>query len=148
MDNNIQGVHHVAIIVEDMERSLKFYRDVLGLEFLKDYTNSGPVAVETLGLENPSQRIVLLRAGNDETLVELCQYMSPVGRPQRSDIKENDIGVRHLCLQVGDIQEIYERLVVDGIKFTSRPVVQASGVICAFFRDPDGNSLELLEPAW
>ena len=145
MDKNIQALHHVAIIVQDMEKSLKFYRDVLGLKFLKDYTNRGPVADETLGLVDASQRICLLCAGSDEILIELCQYYSPAGCPQMPNIQENDIGVRHLCFQVGNIQAIYERLGKAGIKFTSKPIVQASGATCVFFRDPDGNSLEFIQ---
>lgn len=147
MDSNIQAVHHVCIIVEEVERSAQFYRDVIGLDFVSDYTNSGPVADETLGLPGASQRICLLRAGSDQTLVELCQYYSPPGRPQMPHIRENDIGVRHLCFQVGDIQAVYRRLRNLGVEFTSGPVIQANGAACVFFRDPDGNSLEFVQTA-
>lgn len=147
MDDKIKAVLHIAVIVEDMQRSVIFYRDVLGLQLLKDYTNKGAVADKTLGLKNCSQRIVLFKAGNDNTLVELMQFYSPEGRPNLKNVQENDIGVRHLCFEVDDIRAVYNRLRRAGLKFTSEPVKQATGAICVFFRDPDGNSLEITQAA-
>ena len=77
----IRGVHHTAISTGDLERSLRFYRDLLGFEVAAEF--NWPAGVEVAdritGLKDSAARVVMLRAGNAH--IELFQYESPPPKP-------------------------------------------------------------------
>ncbi|MEV0133905.1 VOC family protein [Dactylosporangium sp. NPDC050688] len=117
----LDGVNGVSItlIVSDLERSRRFYRDTLGLTEL----DSGPAAVV---LATGDARVVLRRVAD----------MPPVDRR-----------VVHLNLEVPDVYEAYERLREQGVDFVHRPRVVPQGeqleLCSATFRDPDGHAIAL-----
>jgi catechol 2,3-dioxygenase-like lactoylglutathione lyase family enzyme len=141
------GIHHVAISTPDIERSLRFYRDLLGLEVL--YGGSWPagtaVADRITGLEGSSARQVLLGAGN--AYLELFQYGAPTPAPGDPGRPVCDHGITHLCLDVDDLDAEYERLCAAGMKFHCPPQDLGTGVRTTYGRDPDGNVVELQELA-
>jgi len=121
---------HVAITVSDMERSVAFYRDLLGLE----------VAGQLL-LRDNTFKIVYLRSGDAK--VELFEFRgieaeTAVGLPDTVG------GFKHLALQTDDVDAVAARLKTAGVTFTVEPKDASGGVRLAFFRDPDGNLLELV----
>ena len=140
----IRGVHHTAISTGDLERSLGFYRDLLGFEAVLDW--SWPRGTETMDathrLEDTSGRVVLLRAGN--AMLELFEYASPA--PRRADPGRRlcDHGITHLCLDVDDLDAEYQRLRGAGVEFHAEPVDYGT-VKCTYAQDPDGNVIELQE---
>jgi len=73
----IHGIHHTAISTGDIERALRFYRDLLG--FTEVFSSAWEVGTEEVdrivGLQNSSARVVMLKAGN--ACVELFQYQTP-----------------------------------------------------------------------
>ncbi len=77
----IKGIHHTAISTGDFERSLRFYRDLLGFEVV--YSSSWEKGTETtdriVGLKDSAARIAMLKAGN--ACIELFQYSSPTPKP-------------------------------------------------------------------
>jgi catechol 2,3-dioxygenase-like lactoylglutathione lyase family enzyme len=80
----IDGVHHACITVSDMEKSLAFYRDKLGMkEEMNLKFDADDVMMDLKGLE-PKQHLVMLSAGNVN--VELIQYLEPKGKedPRRT----------------------------------------------------------------
>ncbi|WP_203853370.1 VOC family protein [Dactylosporangium siamense] len=117
----LDGVNGVSItlIVSDLERSRRFYRDTLGLTEL----DSGPAAAV---LATGDARVVLRRVAD----------MPPVDRR-----------VVHLNLEVPDVYEAYERLREQGVDFVHRPRVVPQGeqleLCSATFRDPDGHAIAL-----
>ena len=119
--NPLDGVNGVSItlIVSDLERSRRFYRDTLGLTEL----DSGPAAAV---LATGDARVVLRRVAD----------MPPVDRR-----------VVHLNLEVPDVYEAYERLREQGVDFVHRPRVVPQGeqleLCSATFRDPDGHAIAL-----
>ena len=73
----ISGVHHACVIVSDMERSLNFYRDTLGMKEEVNITyDADPVMMDLPGTK-PKQHLVLLSAGNAR--VEVIHYIEPKG---------------------------------------------------------------------
>lgn len=140
----ILGIHHTAISTSDIERSLRFYRDLLG--FKEVFTSSWEVGTEItdriVGLRDSSARVVMLRAGN--ACVELFQYATP--EPKLGDVNRPvcDHGITHLCLQVSDIDAEYARLLAAGMRFHCPPQ-PAGSLRVTYGRDPDGNVVELLE---
>ena len=123
----IQGVHHVAVIVRDLAVSMEFYRDFLGLPVNPDRPNDklpydgawlmmGPEMVHLMELPNP-----------DPTDAEF--------RPAHGG-KD-----RHFCIGVKDLAPLTEALESRGVPFTA----SRSGRPAIFFRDPDCNTLEVVE---
>jgi len=118
-------VHHVSLIVADTERSLAFYRGLLGLIPDEQRPDLGyPGAWLWVG----DQQIHLLELPNPDPLQ---------GRPQHGGRD------RHLALTVKDVATLALRLEQAGIAFTR----SRSGRPAIFCRDPDGNALEFMETA-
>ena len=111
----IHGIHHTAISSGDIERSLHFYRDLLGFEEV--FKLNWEVGTKTLdditGLTDSSARVVMLKAGN--ACVELFEYATPAPKLAEDRRPVCDHGITHLCLQVSDIDGEYERLKAAGI---------------------------------
>jgi catechol 2,3-dioxygenase-like lactoylglutathione lyase family enzyme len=140
----IRGIHHTAISTRDLQRSLGFYRDLLGFEqiFTSEWECGSEAADKITGLKDSSAKVVMLKAGN--ACVELFEYSSPPPRPGDANRPACDHGITHLCLDVRDIQAEYERLRAAGMVFHCAPQTMA-GVSATYGRDPDGNIVELLE---
>ena len=143
----ITGVHHVSFTVSDMERSLEFYRDLLGFEVLDDRTVEGNFAETVTGLEGVRMRIIHL-SGYGQGL-ELIQYLCASGQPQAP--RTCDTGSAHLCYVVDDIQSEVSRLQERGVRFLSSVMrVEGgpnAGNSMVYFLDPDGIPMEFTQPA-
>ena len=140
----IRGVHHVAISTPDLDRALGFYRDLLGFQEVQRVTwNAGADQIDrVMNLQGTAARQVMLKAGN--LCLELFEFHSPTPRPADPERPVCDHGHTHICLDVTDIQEVYDRLVEAGVRFHCTP--QDFGDVCATYgRDPDGNVFELQE---
>jgi catechol 2,3-dioxygenase-like lactoylglutathione lyase family enzyme len=141
----IQGIHHTAISTGNLERALRFYRDLLG--FQEVFSSAWEVGTEEVdrivGLKDSSARVVMLKAAN--ACVELFQYETPHPKPSEVNRPVCDHGITHLCLQVTDIDAEYTRLKAAGMLFHCPPQAVGSGLRVTYGRDPDGNVVELLE---
>ena len=143
----IEGVHHTCITVSDLERSIQFYRDLLGLELVmtEESERSQDDRSKALGVAGARVKLALLRAGTAR--VELIQYVTSTGRPY--DRKVNDTGAMHIAFQVDDIDAAYRRMVDRGVVFTSSPATIPAGPMkgwrWTYFFDPDGVSLEIIQ---
>ncbi len=131
----ITGLAHAAITVGNMERSLAFYRDLLGFQ-----------VVRTKDLSTGGGKIVMLDiAGRGE--LELFQRSNTRPVPEGYGLPET-IGLYHLALEVDDVQTEWERLEAHGVKSMGVPHYrQPDGSRCAHFYDPDGVVVELIEPS-
>lgn len=139
----IKGMNHVGISVVNLERSLYFYRDLLGMRVVEHGEVAGESYERVLGLVGARGVAVLLRLNDMQ--VELFQFTSPTPRPSEIDYPVCDHRITHFCIEVVDIKMEYERLRVAGVVFHCPPV-DFSGVAKATYgRDPDGNVFELWE---
>jgi catechol 2,3-dioxygenase-like lactoylglutathione lyase family enzyme len=140
----ITNVHHGGIIVSDMEKSLSFYRDLLGCEMISKDIVSGENIDKIVGLKNARMEIVNLRVGQSDDVLELLHYFNPPSKPLSPDSQANDIGVGHICFKVYDMDKAYKYLSEKGVNFFSAPQVnQDRETTSVYFRDPDGIILEL-----
>ncbi len=142
----IRGIHHIAISTGDLERSLAFYRDLLGLEVIFDdqsWPKGAEVADRITGLKDSSARYAMLKAGN--AMIEIFEYESPPPKASDPNRPVCDHGLTHICLDVVDVDAEYERLTAAGMTFHCPPQQLGPAVKTTYGRDPDGNVLELQE---
>ena len=149
---------HVAVMVNDLEKSLHFYRDLLGFEVLSpEEHKGGPIdeMVQISGVHMREYRLVppggvngyqrRQSDGSGQITVDLIQWITPESSRQRFPI--HHVPSAHLCFGIEDLQSTYERLTAEGVEFVSPPVTfSGEGEWhVLFFYDPDGNLLELNE---
>ena len=139
---------HIAVTVSDLERSLHFYRDLLGLKQDGEHLLEGETISRMAGKERVRMKVVrLICPETPDIRIDLQQYLEPQGK--LSDSKLGDIANSHFCVVVDDIEKAYAELKAKGVKFVSSPVnfdLEDAGKIgCVFFLDPDEYVLELTE---
>lgn len=140
----IDEICHINIVVSDMDRSLQFYRDLLGLSVKIDKHIGSPNFSKGAGLENVKARIVMLKANTENTLIELFQYDQPKS-PNIGTNPTNTIPLSHIAFKVKDVRTYYNALKSKGVEFIAEPQMLTDGVWFCYFRDPDGALLELIE---
>jgi catechol 2,3-dioxygenase-like lactoylglutathione lyase family enzyme len=138
----IHGMHS-AISVKDMEASLAFYRDLLGMSILMDLDVSDDRIGRVLGEPGTKCRIVHLGSGN--AVIELFQYEKPVGQNIAANMKQYDHGLTHIGLEVTGFQALAEKLEASNVEFLGEKVEFRPGVWVAYFRGPDGEVCEIRE---
>ena len=143
------GVSHTGFTVADMERSISFYRDVLGLTLLGRQEGQRPYLATITGFPDVYLKTAWLAVppGNGHVL-ELLEYTSHPG--EATPRETNRPGNGHLCFQTIDIQAVYARLTAHGVVFMSPPAPVTCGVnagaVGCHLRDPDGFTVELFQP--
>jgi catechol 2,3-dioxygenase-like lactoylglutathione lyase family enzyme len=145
----IEGLSHGGITVTDMDRSLRFYRDGLGLEAYIDRIADHDYLRAVTAIPSSSVRIVYLRVPGSRVPLELLEHRGVERVPVRS--RPCDPGNVHVGLQVQDIDAFHARL--ESLGFPSRsgqPVDITAGPFAGartcFFHDPDGFLVELQQP--
>lgn len=140
----MKNIRHFGIVVNNIEKSLKFYRDLLGLKVKIDALEKGAFIDAILGLKNVEVRTVKMESGSGN-LIELLWYKSHKGK--KIENKEIfDIGASHVAFTVENLDYEYQRLKEKGIQFIASPQIspnkKAKVVFCY---DPDGVPVELVE---
>jgi catechol 2,3-dioxygenase-like lactoylglutathione lyase family enzyme len=147
----MKGLHHVGITVADLDASIRFYHDVLGLDFANEPSPwfDGEELSRGVGVPGAALRQVSLLVG--DTTLELLEYRSP---PSKTDgpLRSNDRGASHVAFVVDDIEATKAELETKGIEFYGPVNVVDEGVLAGwrwvYFEDPDGYPLELVEVAY
>jgi lactoylglutathione lyase len=146
---DIGRVHHTGLTVRDLDRSVAFYRDLLGCSVVMEQSKTGGYLGAIVGYPQASVRMAHLRAPAGELVIELFEYLDPL--PIETSLEPAKVGNAHLCFLLPDLAATYERLNAAGVDFLSPPVVIDTGANAGgkgvYLRDPDGITLELFEPA-
>ena len=147
MINSVNILDHISVTVSDMERSLAFYCNLLGLEEVERHRLEGEVISKMAGKPDVVMQVVRLQAPDTPgILLDLQQYITPEGK--LSDAQLGDVGHSHFCFGVPDLIGTYRTLKAKGVEFVSEPVsfdLEWGIVKVVFFKDPDGFVLELME---
>ena len=144
---NAPRLDHVSVSCADLDRSITFYRDVLGLPFLGRGETGGQDMSAIAGMADVQLRWAEFDIGAGQ-LLELLQYLSPTGDPLEQ--RTNRPGSGHIGLAVQDIRAVHRRLVHHGATVRSEPVaIQEAGdwygVLSMYALDPDGVTIELVQ---
>ncbi len=123
-------IHHIAISVKNLEKSLCFYRDILGFKRVKIFSR-----------KDFGGKAMFLKSKNIN--LELWQLDKQI--KNKDDFSNlNILGMKHIAFSVGDIIKEYKRIMEKNIKI-SEPKLGASGARYCFLKDPDGIPIELYE---
>lgn len=140
----MKSLRHAGIVVGDMDRSLGFYRDLLGLKVKSQKSESSQYIDAICGTKGAELTTVKL-AAQDGSLIELLCFGSRKDRKVSAG-KLDDIGLTHISFTVDDAENEYRRLAASGIEFNSKPQVSPDGYAkVVFCKDPDGVFVELVE---
>ncbi len=149
-DQLFLGIDHTAIVVSDTERSLRFYRDLLGLRVAGESENHGPEQEHLNNVFGARLRISGLRAERGAG-IELLEYLTPRdGRPAPGDIKANDVFHWQTVLAAREVGPSFAAVRDAGALFVSPGPVTLKDRALGFgrgalLRDPDGHGVELIE---
>src|SRR5712692_2625092 len=113
-------IRHIGIVVTDLERSLGFYRDLLGMSIVRQMDESGDYIDKLLGLENADVTTVKLSLDSDPTLIELLHFKSHSIEGAASK-KVFSPGLSHIAFTVPDVDQLYRHLSKAGIVFNAPP---------------------------
>jgi len=134
---------HVAVSVKDMEKALTFYRDALGFDVEWDMPQrDGEKLSSVVGMPDANAHIVMLIGYG--TRIELFRWRSPEGQEQRI-CQQCDFGITHFAFSVRNIHSLYEELVGKGVRFNCPPQNLRPGVWATYMKDPEGNTIELID---
>ena len=122
----VRKLLHTRMRVDDLERTIAFYRDVLGLEVVERH-------------ESPrGSRLAFLKASGSDELIEICSY--PAAGPVR--VQEDLV---HLAFEVDDLDATMAELSTKGVPITDGPTTTSSGTRFAFIDAPEKYEVELIE---
>ena len=139
----IKGLNHAGIVVDDLDASVHFYSDVVGLPVLRMIERSGAPISSVVGYEDVHIKAVLLDLGDGHSL-ELIQYFNPVAA-ERPTQERAVLGGFHLAFTVDNIKDTLSYLDDNGAKILNSPVEVSQGRFVCYMRDPDNNWIELIE---
>ena len=149
----ISAIDHINIVVSDMERSVKFYTEVLGLEKIGSVHLEGDWIDEIAGLKGVIADSVNVATPEGDVKIELFCFKTPEGETIPANKLSNTVGVRHIGLRVDDIHATYKKLKDAGVNPLSEPVTIPDSVIpnnpvrktMFYFLGPDNVLLEVAE---
>lgn len=156
----VQEVATIGITVNDLDRAIAFYTKALSFTKISDVEVQGQEYDQLLNLVGVRLRLVRMQLGEEK--IELIQHLNHQGKPIPIDSQSNDLWFQHIAIAVADMDQAYQKLQ----KFNITPVstspqklpdyiAAAAGIEAFYFRDPDGNTLELIhfpsdkgDPRW
>ena len=143
----IHTADHTGITVANLERSLAFWRDVLGFELSHTAHQTGKLAEEITGEAGAEIKLAVLKAPGGHK-IELLEYLAPPDR-KRSDLRPCDVGHVHVALLIDDLNAILEKIGESGWKPAGKPQTLRTGPNTGkrvvYVRDPDGTTIEFME---
>ena len=135
--------NHVGISVTDIDRSIAFYRDMLGMEQLCDvFPFSGADYEAIMDIPGVTGRMCMI--GKNNLQLELFEFTKSKAKDKEYPV--SDRGYSHFGVEVDDVAAAYDKLKSAGVRIHC-PVITfvGGGVKAAYCRDPDGNVFEILQ---
>lgn len=148
-DAQVKRVDAVGITVKDMNRSLKFYMEVLNFRKVSDVEIKGESYEALYNLFGMHARVVRLQLGDE--FIELTDYYTSGGRSIPENQESNDLSFQHIAIVVSDMEKAYQQLRDNSIEFVStepqtlpKSIPAAEGIKAFYFHDPDNHNLEII----
>ena len=140
------GFNHSGFVVRDLDKMVSFYRDDLGLTIDREIDSKAPTEGDHTGIPGAHRTLIFVGTGGEHAL-ELVYYVEP--ESPKGHLDRNQLGATHICFNVSDIEQLYEKLKEKGVKFVTPPVMKTNSDgskrgIC-YCQDPEGNWLEFIQ---
>jgi catechol 2,3-dioxygenase-like lactoylglutathione lyase family enzyme len=156
----VEVVMAPGMTVSDMDRSVRFFTEVLTFEKVSDVEVAGAEYERMEGVFGLRMRVVRLKLGAES--LDLTEYLAPRGRPIPADSRSNDGWFQHVAIVVRDMDQAYRRLRDHKVEHASTGPQRlpdwnknAGGIQAFYFKDPDGHALEIIwfpegkgDPRW
>jgi lactoylglutathione lyase len=147
MSLRILAADHTGFTVANIERSLAFWRDLLGFELSHRAHHTGALASEATGVKGAEIMIAVLKGYGHK--IELLEYLAPADR-KRVDLRPCDLGSVHIALTVENLEVVLGKIAVCGWNPAGQPQTLESGPNAGkrvvYVQDPDGTIIELMQP--
>ena len=142
----IRGVHHIGLQTKNYEAMKVFYREAFGFVEIGEEMSwsNNEIGDKVVGLKDSAARGTVMRLNN--LYLDIWEYSSPPAR-NTEPARPCDIGFTHMCFEVTEIEEEFERLKALGMRFTIEAPANYGDVKTCYGRDPDGNFIELQQLA-
>ena len=138
--------NHLCIVVNDLNRVVPFYRDVLGFKVVESGTRTGKETELAFGVSNIKFKIYKAFNPNGHFYLELIQYLTPKAENSGKNSKITNPGFNHFGVEVTDVEKAYKTITGSTGKAISKPVTLAeSGTKMFFACDPEGNRMEIFK---
>jgi lactoylglutathione lyase len=141
----ITGMNHTGFVVKDLDKSVEFYSQVVGLQVVARRERDGAEISQILDYENTHIKVALMGIDQDGGhILELIEYLTPTsaeGPTQERAV----LGASHLAFNVTDMTGTFQRLLDNGAMRLNAPVEIAPGRVACYLQDPDANWIELIE---
>jgi len=144
----IISADHTGITVSNLERSLAFWRDVLGFEFSHSAHQTGHRPEQITGVKGADLKLAVLKTPTGHK-IELLEYYGPEDRNKQNALRPCDLGHVHVALIVDDLDAILEKITASGWKAAGTPQALTSGPNAGkrvvYVTDPDGTTIEFMQ---
>jgi len=117
---------HTRYRVDDLNKTVAFYKDVLGLEEIRRHKSPR------------GSELVFLKAPGSEEQIELCSFPSSGPVHVQTDLT-------HLAFEVENLDEFAKHLAQRGMKYSDGPTTTSTGTVFAFIDAPEGYEIELIQ---
>lgn len=122
----VRKLLHTRYRLNDLEKSVKFYKDILGLEEIRRHKSPR------------GSELVFLKAADSEETIELCSFPNSGAVVVQPDLT-------HLAFEVESLEEFGKHLTAHGLKYSDGPTMKESGGGFAFIDAPEGYEIELIQ---
>ena len=148
----VERIYHVGLTVSDLDRSIAFYRDILGLEFQGEIFMAGEETDRLFRMKDTKARVAYLNGSKaiEAPPIELIQFVDNKVKKVKGNLFTTSIS--EVCFYTDDIEIVYNGLIEKHVDCLSEPQYfdfssQGFGKSKAFyFKDPDGIILEMMQP--
>ena len=148
MEFRIIAADHTGITVSNLERSLAFWRDVLGFEFSHRAHQNGEMAEQITGVKGAELKLAVVKSPSGHKM-ELLEYLAPPDHKKDNHLRPCDVGHVHLALTVENLEPLLEKIAASGWKAAGKPQTLTrgpnAGKRVVYVRDPDGTTIEFME---
>ena len=140
----ITNINHASFTVSDLDRSIAFYRDVLGLRLLNDSERDPVFSEKVTGVKGAHLRIAYFFI--DNCSIELVQYVK--GEGKKLDTTTSNVGSAHICFNVDNFKDFVKSVERNGgilvAPYQKIPAGPNKGKLMLYAKDPDLNTLEFI----